>query len=105
MRRAASLILQWGAIISGVLMFGGSALYFIIGSAPAQETHSLTGMWSGLRSGNPLSVIELGIGTLLLTPIASVLVIGLNLLRLRDWRTAGAAIAILLILLLSYMLH
>lgn len=105
MRRAASLILQFGAIISGVLMFGGSALYFVTGSASAQETPSLPGLWRGLRAGYPPAVIELGIITLLLTPIASVLAIGLNLLRLRDWRTAGAAIAILLILLLSYMLH
>jgi len=105
MRRAASLILWWGATISGVLMLGGSALYFVKGSALAGESHSLTATWNGLRAGDPLSVIELGVITLLLTPIASVLVIGLNLLRLRDWRTAGAALVILFILMLSYMLH
>jgi uncharacterized membrane protein len=105
MRRVVSFILRCGAIISGILMVGGAALYFVMGSASAVETHSLAGLWSGLRSGNPLSVIELGIITLLLTPIASVLTIGLNLLRLRDWRTAGAALAILFILLVSYVLH
>lgn len=105
MRRVVSLILRWGAIISGVLMFGGAALYFVMGSAPAVQTPSLSGLWRGLRAGNPLSVIELGIITLLLTPVASVLAIGLNLFRLRDWRTAGVALAILFILVLSYVLH
>jgi uncharacterized membrane protein len=86
-------------------MLGGAILYFIKGSAPPAEVPSITGELRGLRSGNPLSVIELGIVVLLLTPIASALTIGLHLIRQRDWRIAAATIGILLILMLSYVLH
>jgi uncharacterized membrane protein len=105
MNQAVSLILAWGAAVAGILMLGGAIFYFVTGSALPVDVHSLSGELRGLLAGNPLSVIELGIVVLLLTPIVSATAVGLHLIRQRDWRVAGAAIGILLILLLSYALH
>ena len=105
MRRTASFILFWGAAISGVLIMGGAALHFMRGAPVMTATHAPINIWRELPTGNPEAVIELGIMTLLLTPLMSLFVIGLQLLRFRDWRIGGVAMAILMILLVSYLLH
>lgn len=105
MRRAASFILFWGAVISGALIMGGAALHFMRGEPAMAPRQVPINVWRELPSGNPEAIIELGIMTLLLTPLMALFVIGLQLLRLRDWGIGGVAMVILLIVVSSYLLH
>jgi uncharacterized membrane protein len=105
MNRVVSIVLMWGAAASGILMLGGAVLFFFVGAGQPVGVPSVSGELRGLRSGNPLSVIELGVVVLLLTPILSALTVGLHLLHQRDWRVAAATIGILLILVFSFALH
>lgn len=84
---------------------GGAALHFIRGAPAMTARQAPINVWHELPSGNAEAIIELGIMTLLLTPLMSLFVIGFQLLRLRDWGIGSVAMAILLIVLGSYLLH
>lgn len=108
-RRTLAHWVHWGLLggllASSALMVLGLAIVFArhqprpIGSPPAFR-HVLTGM---LR-GDGLSLLELGLVLLMLTPAARVLILAVGWSRERNVRSAGIAFTVLALLILSIVL-
>ncbi len=102
----SAVIIAFGTILllakSGTLEVSGQVTYY-----PNQVPHgnldvSLNGLLSGLRSLDPLSIIELGVLVLLSTPVARVLASIFLFAAERD-RTYAFITAVVLLLLVFSM--
>ncbi len=104
-----SFILRGGVVVSGVIIAIGVLLYYMRAAAgmglPVDTIpHTLPMVAHGLATGDPLSIIALGLLLLLLTPVMRVAVsIGAFAIE-RDWRYVAITAIVLAILIISFLL-
>jgi uncharacterized membrane protein len=109
--RAIGIILRTGVIIAAVVVLTGGVLYLSAhGSAapsysrfqgaPRALTHFST-IVSGVRSFNPLFIIQLGLLVLMATPVIRVVACAIGFALERDWTYVWISAIILSLLLVS----
>lgn len=101
----AGIILKLGMYISFSIMLVG-LIWSLIANAGTQNnlTHKavpLDKLISEVISGNPLAIVSVGVVLLLLTPGVTLLSFIITYASARNWRFAGIALGIGLILLLG----
>ena len=99
---AVGYVLRMGVLTSAALILLGVALEAIHGNTFGLEMappHTIGAVWSGLLSGNPVSIVALGVLVLLATPWIRVAISFVLFFHLRD--RIYAAICFLLLLLLT----
>lgn len=108
---AISWVLRGGVLASAAITLLGVLLFYArwlrFGAkhvAVAPFPHSLLAVALGLRHGDPLAVIALGLLVLLATPLARVALSVVTFARERDWLYTGITLAVLAILLISFLL-
>ncbi len=105
-----SYVLRGGVMLAAAIIALGVVLFYVryltggIGPGPLKYHHTVAGVISGLRQGDPLSVILLGLLVLLLTPVLRVLVSVVTFALEHDWLYTGITLLVFFILLVSFLL-
>ena len=96
--RAAGLVLTWGFRLAAALLAGGLLLAAIRDESISKEAEPLSEILSLLLDGHSTALVDLSILAMILTPVATVLVIAVGFLRLNDRRYALASLFVLAVL-------
>ena len=114
MNDVISDLLKYGVIVSAVIIAAGVVLTFantpesfpsslqLLVSTNYGEPHGgISGLASGLASGSPASVLQLGLIVLLATPVARVIASVILFAAERDGKYVAITLIVLCVLLLS----
>lgn len=106
--------LRAGVALSGGIMLIGCLLFFIFGPAAGDPRSvsqllngdytapsSLGGIFSGVAKGRATAIIDLGLFTLILTPVVRVAMTVILFLAWKDWIFVGFTAIVFAILLLG----
>ncbi len=105
-----SNVLRGGVITSGIVILAGTVAFYTryLGqngrAATTSFPHSIAAVAHGLRAGDPVSIIALGLLLLLLTPVLRVAVSIVAFALEHDWRYVVITTIVLLILIASFLL-
>lgn len=103
--RASGNILRVGVIISALIILSGMLLLLATpGGLNGQTTSILSQSWLGSLLGNPQTIIMLGLIALVLTPVCSVIASAVAFARAKDRIYTLIALAVLSILITSFLL-
>lgn len=102
-RRSVQVLLRVGIGVAGALIAAGLALAALHGRLVAHPV-AVAELPALLRAGRPSGFMALGLLVLLATPILRVLALVASFARDRDWRFAGVALGVALLLLVGILL-
>lgn len=101
---AAILTLRIGFLIALTIFVIGT-IWSVIERQPLSEhIINLQDLPAAIRGGDPAAVLDLALIVLMLTPVATVLTVGITLFRIGDRRYGTLSMAVLVILLASISL-
>lgn len=90
-----------GLVVSGVLLATGLAIMLIQGNEQAPRFESFAALLQEAGQFQGPAVTTLGLLALMITPILRVVVLLIGWSIRRDWRFAGVALAVLVLLCIS----
>ena len=98
---AAGRLLTGGFRISAALLAAGLLIAFVRDERLSEEAEPLPKIFDLIRDGHGAGLVDLAIVAMVLTPVATVVVIAIGFLRLGDRRYAFASFVVLAILAVS----
>jgi AcrR family transcriptional regulator len=101
---ATGRILTWGFRVSAALLATGLLLALVRDEPLSDEARPLPGVIEQIGDGHGAGLVDLAIVAMILTPVATVIVVAFGFLRLGDRRYALASTVVLAILAVSVAL-
>lgn len=95
---AAGFTLTWGWRLGAVLLAAGIGAALVKGEPLGHEAEPFAGVLAAVRAGRAAGIIDLAILWFMLTPVATVMVVGASFWRLGDRRYAALSLVVLAIL-------
>lgn len=98
LHRAAIAVLTWGFRIGAALLTLGLIFSLIRREALNTVSEPFVDVLPGVVRGDPAGVVDLAILWFMITPVITVIVVGLGFLRLKDYRYAALSLLVLAVL-------
>jgi uncharacterized membrane protein len=104
LNQTVSKVLLYGLVLAILIMLLGIGLWLIRPQLMLPAVVPFAGIPAGLLQGNPTAFLSLGLLVLLATPAMRELVLLISYTRQREWRFAGIALVVMIILAASVVL-
>lgn len=101
---SAAKVLRYGFLISAVTLVLGAAWSIVDRHPLSTDVLPFQDIPGALADGNPSSLIDLGILLMMLTPVATVLVIAVDFFRLGERKFVTLSLGVLAILITSIVI-